>query len=680
MKKLFNLILLLLFISLGATAQKDFPNLEDCFEVPPPTFTGTPTLCEQFSGNDFSVKIGNGTQYLTSSDIGNSISGNVLIVGNFTIDAPFTFTDAIVQIMPDKAISVYKGNTLTITNSKLFACNGLWRGIRMNDLTEIKIRTSTIEDAEETINASERSYVTLDISTTTFNRNYDNIFIRNINHITHYPYFKFFDKNTFSCTSPLNSSPANTTATITRSGFYLYDCPVYLPLSVKNTFKDIEYGFYTRNECIVTANNLHFFNTKKSAIFQEKGLLFLTKSYFNNCSPTGIKIDNLKYVDLQNCSFNVDKAATSSYQIDVDELGVSSTFNTNQCNFDIDTEVQFRGINVKGTNVGVGSNITIKQIVFNAKLNSDANVKGIVISGEFPSQSKIDIYNNKFDYLAFIDKPAQGTAIWSNSTGNSVIEIRGNKENLSIYGNSVLTDYIHEEILYVSLGGVLLFNSSGKNNYISDNIFKSQNWLKKCAEGLLISNFKNTLFCSNLFERTSTAFYFFGQNEKTKLIANRNITSYYITIEKDSYIDEQIHNGNTWKCGLNGTGCCWIADPLIETDPSFADLSQFTVHTTQSDNTCPALFGGNINPYFPAQIEPEPSNIPWWITSNGTPKNTGSCLSQFTNDEDSKIYRLIANGEIKNIITSPVQLWQAEKTFYYRFNEKPSFIEKQSNL
>jgi hypothetical protein len=98
-------------------------------------FAGVPeaTLCSQYPNFQPDYKIGAGTQFPTASSFGSSISGNVHIVGDFQVDETFTFTNATVKVDVGRAILVGTsnglsgGNHLTISGSKFFACDDMWR-------------------------------------------------------------------------------------------------------------------------------------------------------------------------------------------------------------------------------------------------------------------------------------------------------------------------------------------------------------------------------------------------------------------------------------------------------------------------------------------------------------------------------------------------------------------------
>lgn len=173
---LFFFCVLTLAVFPGFSQILDLPDCLDEEEVY--TFTGEAktTLCESFPDFECTIEIGEGTLYPQSSDVGSSISGNVCIVGNFEIDAEFTFTDANVKINSGVSISIANSteysasSTLYVDNTKMFACDDLWGGIVLGTYsTIITSNNSKIEDAEKAIFAVGRTR--LFIERTTFNRN-----------------------------------------------------------------------------------------------------------------------------------------------------------------------------------------------------------------------------------------------------------------------------------------------------------------------------------------------------------------------------------------------------------------------------------------------------------------------------------------------------------------------------
>ncbi|MFZ4632785.1 MAG: hypothetical protein ACOYNO_01125 [Saprospiraceae bacterium] len=105
---------------------------------------------------------------------------------------------------------------LHIDNSKLFACNGLWKGIRLEQFARISTSNfSEIEDAELAIYAG--AFSQLNIYQTTFNRNRVGIELINSNPLSIFsngPFVFNFHSNRFTCDAPLNG----TTNEITYAG------------------------------------------------------------------------------------------------------------------------------------------------------------------------------------------------------------------------------------------------------------------------------------------------------------------------------------------------------------------------------------------------------------------------------------------------------------------------------
>ena len=115
--------------------------------------TPTASLCEQNSNFIGDARIGSGTAMNRSSKIGASISGSVLIIGDFEVDASFSFLNAQVKLVPGARIVVncpaassYTGVTLVLDNSQFFACDGMWQGFELGALASISTNNTQVED------------------------------------------------------------------------------------------------------------------------------------------------------------------------------------------------------------------------------------------------------------------------------------------------------------------------------------------------------------------------------------------------------------------------------------------------------------------------------------------------------------------------------------------------------
>lgn len=288
-------ILAIVFIgtSLPATAQII---LQQPCETDTPVFTDVPnqTLCEQYIEFSCDTEIGAGTDFPMSSTIGSSLSGNVCIKGTFVVDKDFAFDAATVKIDPGVTIIINSNILLSVDNSKLFACDDLWKGIMLSQLSSIATNNSEIEDAVTAISAT--GLCGLSIENTIFNR--DRIGIELSNYKQGALNWNFIG-NTFTCDAPLNGTQNE----ITYAGVKLTDS--YFQSRAKSTFSGIQYGIRAEgNTSYIVARNLEFQNILRDGIHMDKGNLNLRGAKFTNCYDKGIYILTANNVSiLGNCNF-----------------------------------------------------------------------------------------------------------------------------------------------------------------------------------------------------------------------------------------------------------------------------------------------------------------------------------------------------------------------------------------
>jgi hypothetical protein len=642
-----------------------------CEEYVPPVFSRPtpPTLCEKYGQIDFVTHIGKGTNFEKSSDIGANLSGNISILGDFIIDKPFSFTDALVKISPDVIIQMQGsfGNIgLSIINSKLFACEKMWQGIEMDDNTSIITRSSTVEDARKVINCIDKSYVIFDLESTIFNRNTNDIHIQNSISSTHSPFFKNFQSNTFSCTSPLNDKTPTTLI-----GIYALDYGLILPFNKSaastNTFKGIANGIVLDDNSYLIASNLLFDDIIRSGIYSREGRIELKNCNFLNYLDVGVVAKKMQNMTFDNCTFTINdnlKSPSFTTGIRVDgnaKFGSSFSFTNSKfvTKYNKDFKIAHSNIILNTPVVEAGTEIFINNSNFSATSNLPFTlspiIHGIVINGNYPVDSKISIFKNTFSVNVI-------------GSGHFFLQMmNGNKENAYIVGNTILgSQEINKKILGESF---ILDGSDGKNNFFAEN--KTEN----LGFGFAMSNFRNTLFCSNrnttINQKGNYMFSTTGENDNTKLIANKAINTSFIGISSESYIGDQIHNGNE----MYNYDCfdLFTFDKVtnLNNDINFLKMSKFEVHTPQSTSDC--SFDPNANPFYPELIAPVADDV-WWFTKSGTPKS--NCLVGLTGTEDSETNRFIASGSYRKTVNNDALAWQAERTLYFNLLNDNELIGK----
>lgn len=170
-----------------------------------------PTSCETFGGLNFMDAIGsesglNPIQFASQligsgSNIFNN--QNFYVKGKFTIDATILFYRCKFKMEPGSEIIVK--SHLRSRTTHYFACNGMWKGIKVEDAGKISFDVNgSIEDAEKALDVTEKCKW-LFVEKTTFNRNRIGVFLSSSTGVNATIKFSSFNRNIFNCTSVLNS-------------------------------------------------------------------------------------------------------------------------------------------------------------------------------------------------------------------------------------------------------------------------------------------------------------------------------------------------------------------------------------------------------------------------------------------------------------------------------------------
>jgi len=232
------------------------------------------TLCQDYGGVCFYRTVGAGTAYLKSSDLGGSSANyNIYISGDFEIDNNFTFLNNVIKIAPGIKITV-KANykTLTLDNTKLFACSQRWKGITLEYAAIITTKNNTrIEDADAAITMSQSGYYT--IQNTTFDRNYVGMdFVSSGSG-------SISNNVNFTCNSALNGG-GTSFAGIKLANYSLSVGTLANPYVI---FNGLQYGIYATSSSSpvsIIGRSLKFENIATNAIYIQKGFIRLRKLFF----------------------------------------------------------------------------------------------------------------------------------------------------------------------------------------------------------------------------------------------------------------------------------------------------------------------------------------------------------------------------------------------------------------
>ncbi len=624
-------------------------------------------------------------------------SKQIHIIGDFVIDDNFLIDYATVKIDPGVSIIMQPQTHLEISDSKLFSCDGLWQGIIMGNYSSIRTEENTV--IEDAVNAiySNAAYSTLEVENTTFNRDYVGIKLEVSPFSPHPPVIFSFLGNTFSCNAPLNQGATSNT---TFAGLETINVPVALnPIATANPnefnvfTKYLHYGIRaTGTFSHVIGRNFIFENAGFSGIFIETGSLTLEESNFSNCARKAIYVENANTVDITDCNFeyNEDLGWNSGTLPNHYQGIVISSFlpnsrtkiygNTFHVNFEQENRL-IDGIQLYGGAVEGGTKIFVYDNIFIFRMHGSSC---ILLDGMFHDESTTEIFNNTFEFTDL-----------SSLTGDepsAILCSGGDKNNLSIYEN------IFRGIESNGQGrGIRLVGSAGINNNVSGNDFPvNYNFLftREFRAGIHVTNFQNTIFCENTIGNSSISFLSTLSNLGTDLIGNTFIGG-SIQLElsnsiigSQSYIDPPSNTTTKGNKFLNKFENLF-PNRFAQCSPKeLAPLSVFVVNTDQSiENPNPPPFYTYHSDYHPSRIYPD-DNDEWFTSDLSTTPSIG-CIVQLENGSENEIYKTIANGSIKNYLSTPSTIWEAERFLYSTLarnqnwvndiSEYESFMNSHSN-
>lgn len=625
------------------------------------------------------VEVGVGTPITHSSQLGTSYTGNVCVKGDFHIDNNFKFINSVVKIEPGATILVLPpsipqiGRIFTIDNSKLFACDDMWNGIKLSHNTTISTKNNTvIEDAVVAIKADNIHFSVLLIENTTFNRNEIGILLMQDPTLpSKVATIARFNNNKFLCTSPLNG----TADQITFAGIKTVGVPVTISPSVEafhNLFEGLQYGIIAEGvNTTISGRFFRFRNLRRDGIKMDEGSLTLRQSLWHNCEEKGVNIALAHKVDIRDSclmTINTDIPAIAypNYRegVYVGAFGLNSSINLSfgfLANLE-GTTTPVRGVHLKGGNVGAGTKIIILQSSFTIRARAS---DGIFLDGSFPASTETHVFANLFA-TGSVDNPGGTTA---------GMRVDGNKNNLNIYANYFTGNGYFN---YAIRGS----GSTGVNNYIADNYIEGTQYIVTSGEyfskGFFFNNFQNTTFCSNTnYFGSNYAFEFWGTNTGTDFLNNKvYATAVALDLFTNSLIGPQSHKGNEWHPvvaqGPSGLITFRAAYHARCQTPLLADASKFTVHTDQSVWNGTTGTYDFFSKYHPENIEPDMMDEFFEIDPTGTPSSV--CIALLTEPGGGELDKTIADDLLQVPAANPSMGWIARSYLYKKLKENPELV------
>ncbi len=566
------------------------------------------------------IVIGKGTGLTHSSQVQFFNVTNVQIIGNFIIDNNFIFENKNVSINNDVSIIVQNEGNLTLRNSNLFACDLLWNGIFLRGQTSIQSFDSKIEDAKTAIFS--KSSTTLNLSNTTFNKNVIGIQLER--DLFGSPQIDVFIKNSFTCTGPING----TYDQFTEAGILLRKANINLNLNTtspfdNSIFQGIQNGIVVEGiNSKLVANGIEFEDIEVNGIDMSGKELTIVNSKFENCGRNGLLMENVFNLDVQQSEFVINKAVkgmrprsgirTNGF-LDNATIFIKNNYQNYNLN-ESASQCQIYGMRFTGDGSSTNASMLISD---NISLLKDKNSSAcIFLEGEFPMNSSIDLRVNQFKCSSYIlhETPSVNSAMGIFSSGE--------RENMNLQAN----DFQEYNSTGENLLGILLQDSEGSNNFISENETLGFNGIF-----IQLNNFKNSVICSNkaiqpILSRRGIGFDFLGDNLGTQFTQNSmRWVKIGVRLSENAIIGPQIHQGNTWIA--NSVFDLYTA---IFCDNCDVDQNRFEVHTDQTE-IAPGPYSTTFSyysPYYPLVVIPQDI----MIKTDGAPPTSG-CIQLFANQE-----------------------------------------------
>lgn len=240
-----------------------------CTSTATTTFTVNPDCCYLSASCTNPVVVttpASSSSYTFSNNPCISISGP----GTFTISGSFTITNCDIAMGDGATIDVPNGATLTINNSRLYACGDMWQGIKVETGGTLYINGTSasspciIEDAIYGINLGG----TATISYGLLNNNLYDIYTVGSGPNTNSSGLRLVSSKLSCQSDPGYSNNAYLKAphlgAITNSGVYMANFPIPYGLvvgdnsspSYQNTFNKMNYGVNANNAAFQVVNNL----------------------------------------------------------------------------------------------------------------------------------------------------------------------------------------------------------------------------------------------------------------------------------------------------------------------------------------------------------------------------------------------------------------------------------------
>lgn len=655
--------------------------------------TEPPTLCASI-GTAFvpDFTIGSVGTALSQADLvaqnGSYLVQNkkILVSSNFSVlNGSLYFRNCDIMVSPSTEIAVSENIFFQVENCKIFSCQKMWRGIRLQKSASLCFRGNRIEDAENAIQAAENCV--LFVGENDFNRNYVGISFQPVNPNLTTPQnllLNNFYSNRFHSSSLLHD-PYNGQATmVTRrslAGMSLKLCNVtignFATPATANQFFDIKSGIRL-DSSTARITNCSFYNIfRKDFIdsyedffitnYTSSGVAIAAKSStlwqtgfgkqsamitFRDCNLAVVTSRSRSLLVRNNRAETSNAVAASGFVWSIDNYS-SSSISIVDNRFvargsGVSTNIPLSGILVEngyGLAQARRNHITINNFTTTV---GGTSFDGITIKGSPKSTNIIDsdtiIFNNVVT-----------SATYTVSEG---LYFRGDG-SLAMSNNFVSVD-ANSNVNF----GLRIFSTNGSevsNNRVAGTLINSQAGFS-LQNGIYADAATVANICNNSFTNTNTAMRIenncSGTSLKTNTFANYQRGLFLLNA---TLLQNQTRFGNRWIGNFNNLDAEYLKlGPLTGIDKFFVESTDYPLK--------PFIRKVNNN-------SDGANSVIWFQTLPGTTNYSCNVSAAATlNETDMRVINATFQGG------SAVQNWEADQYVYGKLLKQPDLnVTPESN-
>jgi hypothetical protein len=616
---------------------------------------------------DFSTLINDG--YLLPSAQAVSQPQKLLFEGDVLMDE-FDYTFAAgseLYFAPGVELDVDENKTLEIYSSTLQGCDKLWKGIKLNLRSYLRLEESTISDALYAIEALNLCRFTL--FKNDFVDNYIGLYqpdegsISSVTQVDFPMIFNTFITSEFGLLPPYEDQPVTSiSGGIGRAGIVLDNCrslqigmPIFTFQPIGNDFENLQNGIISFNSDITVAGPLikdmvgNFDATLTSfpGINGDFQQLQGFGIFSDGDESSSLKVekgrieDMVRGIHVQSTGNSVVEVTETEFIDLQDGIIMASWHGIFDINIKDNNPVQFRQYGVGYFNQsGIIEALNVEDNTITQTSGSENYplMAGVRLSNQFWQEVRANVFSNTITALEF-----GCDGIHLDRCRNSIVE-----------GNDI--DHIGTQSGFFRGGPTGVFVEEGESNFIFSNVIDyAITGGQAISRGIEAINHPAGVYCCNSTDGHTQGLRFKGNSPGSIRQNELNTHDIGLLCEENTAIGLQEHPGNQWLGTYSGASARHLGTE------TFVFLSRYRVQGAQ----------GSI--LYPNGIDVPNSTIQWFQPFSGQAADScavdDGCSVFVGEGEKTRLDSLLLIGSFGNEL---VMDWRLKRSLYQKLKAYPS--------